>query len=192
MARRVPMAAQMSPWRQRPVGVTVLDLNRQVFTPFSTAGVVEAVPNCYSVVVEAPAAGGFLAWGNKDERFFEDVIEPAPVDNGAQLVALADALQAAIDGQLASVRRELAALSEQTSANSATLQQVAEMDRAQRLMKELYTLLGGAVGIAPVNVRETTATDVAQERAKLAADRAKLAGALDEFLAEVESRGYGQ
>jgi len=187
----VPVDAQLSPRRtKQPIGYRVLDINREVVTPFTKTRVGESrIPGCYFVAggVEAPDDGGFIVWGLKDKDIAEAPIEPVAADYSEQLAALADALQSTIDLQLGSLHTGLDQLREQTDASAATLAQVAEMDRAQKLMVELRTLLDASiVGASTPNiVQETAAAEVTRERQKLASDRQRMATVLDDFLAKV-------
>lgn len=122
----VPASAQLSPRRTKEeIGYRVLDINRETVSRFSRTRVGESkIRGHYFVAggVEAPADGGFIVWGVLKNGNVTDLAEgeipPAPVDNGAQIAALLNALQKNVDRELGAVQTGLMQLQEQTASQA--------------------------------------------------------------------------
>lgn len=61
------------------LGYRVLDLTRQPVTGQVFTGITEAQPGDYVTVVDAPAAGGFIVWGTRENpAMVEALLPPSP------------------------------------------------------------------------------------------------------------------
>ena len=66
----------------KPIGYSVLTLNREPYAAFTTDNVLETAPGRYVAVggVNVPDTGAFVVWGLANRSIAEDVIQPAPIE----------------------------------------------------------------------------------------------------------------
>lgn len=81
MTQTIARSAALGPaYTGQAIGYRVLNLDRTVYSAFTTAGVAEAaVPGTYSVSggIVAPDAGGYVVWGTATTDVIWGTIEPA-------------------------------------------------------------------------------------------------------------------
>lgn len=89
--RTVPAAAKLNKRNARKnIGLTVLNVDRSVYEPFTRESVVEERPGFYVAEggVSAPPAGGYIVWGLKTRSIVEASIEPMPADPTVTIAAM--------------------------------------------------------------------------------------------------------